>query len=192
MFIDYVPLMLINMGAGLFLLACCLKKSFDSLIEKRWAAGFLMPGAVALICGLHMIFTWPLPGSYNVAFGEMSVLLGILFLGAGLSVGMQWNLGPVLIYGFFAGVGACVVGIRFINLGLTREPLLSGLGFILTGLSGVILPVLYLGRSKILRWLIIIFLVSASIIWLRTGYKAYWGHLSDLSRWAPLTIKNGK
>jgi len=31
-----------------------------------------------------------------------------------------------------------------LNLGLTRQPLLSGIGFILTGLGGIFAPTLYL------------------------------------------------
>src|SRR3990167_4250520 len=86
MFIDYVPLMLINMASGLCLLAACLRKANNPVVEKHWASGFLMSGAVALACGFHMVFNWPLPGSYNVAFGELSVLLGILFAGDRKSV----------------------------------------------------------------------------------------------------------
>ena len=189
MFIDYVPLMLVNMAAGLFLLACCLMKGFEAVPDKPWATGFLMPALIALGCGFHMIFNWPLPGSYNVAFGEMSVLLGILFLGASLSVAKGWDLGPVIMYGFFAGLAAIVIGIRIFILGMTREPLLSGIGFVLTGLSGVTIPLLYIVRKQALRWLIIFFLISASLIWLRAGYMAFWSHLSDLSKWAPLTMR---
>ena len=61
MFIDYVPLMLINMAGGLCLLAACVGKANNSVVEKHWASGFLMSGVVALACGFHMVFNWPLP-----------------------------------------------------------------------------------------------------------------------------------
>ncbi len=189
MFIDYVPLMLINMAAGLFLLATCLIKGFEFIPDKMWASGFLMSSLIALLCGFHMIFNWPLPGSYNVAFGEMSVLLGILFLGSSISIGKGWDLMPVIVYAFFAGFAAVIAGLRIISLGMTREPILSGAGFILSGLSGMCLPLLYCQRKQFLRWFIIIFLVSASAIWLRTGYMAIWSHLSDLSKWIPATMR---
>jgi putative membrane protein len=41
------------------------------------------------------------------------------------------------IYVFFAGIAAVVIGIRIMNLGLTKQPFLSGVGFILTGLAGI-------------------------------------------------------
>ena len=190
MFIDYVPLMLINMSAGLFLLACYLVKGIDSADMKMWAAAFMMVGIVAFISGWHMTVTWPLPGSYNVAFGQMSVLLGILFLGAVLSLCKDWSLVPVAIYGFFAGLAAIVIGLRIINLGMTKESFLSGIGFILTGLSGVLAcPVLSLRNVKPLRLFVAVILVTAAFIWARTGYIAYWMHLSNLSKWLPPTMR---
>ena len=189
MFIDYVPLMLINMAGGLCLLAACLRKASNPVVEKHWASGFFMSGAVALACGFHMIFNWPLPGSYNVAFGELSVLLGILFAGAGIAIARGWNLFPVIMYGFFAGIAAVIVGFRIITLDMTREPFLSGIGFILTGLAGILLPLAYWIRKQFFRWLIILCLVSAAVIWLRTGYMAFWSHLSDLSKWVPATMR---
>ena len=39
-------------------------------------------GLIALVFGAHLVMTWPIIGQYNDAFGEMSVLLGVTFLGA--------------------------------------------------------------------------------------------------------------
>jgi uncharacterized membrane protein len=51
-----------------------------------------MSGFVALATGLHMIWNWPLPGSYNIAIGDLSVLFGIVFLGTALALAMSWRL----------------------------------------------------------------------------------------------------
>ena len=186
MFIDYVPLLLINMAAGLILLAGYVLKGIDSPERKNWACGFLISGLVALIFGTHMTITWPLPGSYNVAFGQTSVLLGVLFLGTGLSLANNWNLLSVATYGFFAAIAAVIMGIRIINLKMTQEPLISGIGFILTGLSGIlILPVLKEKKLSGLKIIIAILLICAGLIWLRTCYTAYWHHLSGFSNWKP-------
>ena len=84
-----------------------------------------------------MSFTWPVIGSFNIAFGETTVLFGILFIAAAIALAQGWDLFTIAIYGFFAGVVAIEVGIRIINLNLTKQPLLSGIGFILTGLGGI-------------------------------------------------------
>ena len=57
MFIDYISLMLINMVAGLSILAYYVYSGIDSADQKRWVPGFGMTGAIALTTGLHMIFT---------------------------------------------------------------------------------------------------------------------------------------
>ncbi len=186
MFVNYITLMLINLVSGLFLLASYVYFALGDTNQKRWVPGFGITGAIALTTGLHMIFTWPIPGSFNIAYGEMSVLFGLLFLGASLSIALGWDLLTVAIYAFFAGVAAVVVGLRIINLGLTRQPLISGIGFILTGLGGIFAaPTLYLQTNRALRIVGVIVLVVAALIWAFTGYMAYWGHLAEYSDWKP-------
>jgi putative membrane protein len=135
MLIDYLTLMLISMTAGLFLLAYYVYRGIGAKDTRRWVPGFVMTGLIALVTGLHMSLTWPLTGSYNIAFGEMSVLFGILFLGAALALWKGWEMSTVSIYAFFAGAAAIVIGARVINLGMTKRPVISGIGFILTGVG---------------------------------------------------------
>ena len=178
MFIDYVTLMLINMTAALTILAVFLWKYPVGEDRQTWAPVFAISGLVAVICGFVMIFTWPLPKPYNSPFGEMSVLLGILFLAAAWSLAKGWNLLPLGIYAFFAGSAAVLIGIRIIDLSLTQKPAMSGIGFILTGLAGVMAGlILWLHRIKPFRILAAIILLIAAAIWAMTGYVAYWMHL---------------
>lgn len=103
MFIDYITLMLINMVAGLFLLADYVYRGIDNSNQRQWIPGFGITGAIALTTGLHMSFTWPVIGSFNIAFGETSVLFGILFIAAAISLAQGWDLFTIAVYGFFAG-----------------------------------------------------------------------------------------
>ena len=128
------------MVAGLGILACFLWKEITLENRQQWAPAFGAPGLVATVCGFAMIFSWPLPHPYNIAFGEMSILLGVLFLAASWCLAKQWDLTPLGWYALPAGAVAVLIGIRFIDLGLTNFPLLSGTGFILTGLCGVFAP----------------------------------------------------
>lgn len=187
MFIDYITLMLINIVAGLVLLAYFVYAGLDDPKPSRWVPGFGITGAIALATGLHMIFTWPVPGSFNIAFGETSVLFGILFVGASISLAQGWELFTLAIYAFFAGWTAIVVGLRLMNLGLTKQPLITGIGFILTGLGGVCaFPTLWpLQRNRTWRIVGTIVLLLAALIWAQTGYMAYWSHLEGFQNWAP-------
>ena len=57
MFINYITLMLINMVAGLVLLADFVYRGLDGANLKRWIPGFGLVGAIALVTGLHMMWT---------------------------------------------------------------------------------------------------------------------------------------
>ncbi len=178
MFIDYVTLMLINMAGGLVVLAAFLWKDIDRENNRFWAPAFALPGAVAAVCGFAMTFTWPLPNPYNIAFGETSILLGFLFLAAAWCIVKGWELFPLGIYSFFAGLAGVIIGARIINLGLTTTPVMAGIGFILTGSGGIFAELVLLNRhKKWLRILAAVVLIAAAAIWLRTGYIAYWDHL---------------
>lgn len=191
MFINYITLMLINLVVGLFLLAGYVYLGLSDQHQKRWIPGFGMTGAIGLTTGLHMIFTWPVRGSFNIAYGEMSVLFGALFLASAIAIAFSWDLITVAVYGFFAGVAALLIGLRIINLGLTKQPLLSGIGFILTGLGGIFAaPTLYFKTNRTLRIVGAIVLVVAALIFALTGYLAYWNHLADYSNWKPLPMRS--
>lgn len=190
MFIDYLTLLLINMVAGLITLAIYIFRGLDDPIQQRWAPAFAMPGILALIGGLHLALTWPLPGPYNAAFGDLTVLFGILFLGAAVTLAKGLDLLPLAIYAFFAGLAGVLVGIRIIHLGMTGAPILSGMGFILTGLGGIFAaPVLYFRSNKFLRTIGALVLAGAAAIWALTGYGGYWMHLESFSKWLPHTMR---
>lgn len=185
--------MLFNMVAGLFILAYYVYQGLNSDNQRRWIPGFGMTGAIALTTGLHMVFTWPVIGSFNIIFGEMSVLLGIVFIGASISLAQGWDLHTVAIYAFFAGLAAIIMGARVIDMNLTRMPLLSGIGFILTGLAGICAaPTLFFGLQANRSWRLLgtSVLILAALIWGLTGCLAYWGHIDSYSKWQPLIMRS--
>lgn len=187
MFVDYISLMLINLAAGLVLLAAYLYFGLGNSNQRRWVPGFGVVGAIALVIGLHMTLTWPVAGSFNIAFGETTVLFGILFIGTSIALAMDWELITLGIYGFFAGLVSLLIGVRIINLGLTQLPLLAGIGFILVGLGGIFAaPTLYFKKNRFLRIIGTIVLTVAAIIFAFIGLSTYWVHLANFSTWRPL------
>jgi putative membrane protein len=190
MFIDYLTLMLINLVAGLTLLAAYVYSGLDEPNQKRWIPGFGLSGAIALVTGLHMTLTWPVIGSFNIAYGETSVLFGVLFVGTSVALAMGWEMLTLSIYGFFSGLVLFVIGARFIDLGLTPMPLRVGVGFILVGLGGVLsAPTLYFKKNRLLRTIGAIVLIVAVLIFLSIGLESYWSHLANFSKWQPLPAR---
>jgi putative membrane protein len=191
MFIDFVSLLLLNMTAGYVLLSLYVYRGLDDPLNRRWIAGFLMVGVVAFVFGGYMAMTWPLPGPYSMIYGEMSVMFGVIFLGAAAAIATGWSLLPVTVVAFFAGLAAVVNGVRIIDLGLTTHPLMSGIGFILSGAAGVLsAPTLrYLRGNRPFRVVAALWLLAAAGVWAVTVYGEYWMHAAMLSKWAPLVMR---
>jgi putative membrane protein len=146
-------------------------------------------GFVALVTGFHEIFTWPIIGSYNIPFGELSVLFGALLFGGALAVFRGWELLSLGIYATFAGAASIVLGIRMYTLGMTTEPLIASFGFVLTGLIALLsLPLYFLRGSRIVRILAAIALAGAAAIWSAFAFLGYWAHLATFAKWLPATM----
>lgn len=187
MFVNYLTLIMINLVAGMALLAYFVATGLKP--NKGLASGFGIVGLMGLLLGLYMIFNWPLPGSYNIVFGESTVLFGIVFLGAALSLAKEWDLYPVTLYGFFAGLYGVVAGVQIIAQGLTREPVASGIGFILAGLSGVLAPLaLKWKENKALKYIGLALLILTLLFWAYTWYGTLAGHIHDYTKWVPDTL----
>jgi putative membrane protein len=85
---------------------------------------------------------------------------------------------PLSIYALFAGVAAVIIGLRIIDLGLTKNPTLSGVGFILSGMAGMLSPIfLRMTASLAARILAVVICYAVVAIWALTSYMAYWAHL---------------
>jgi putative membrane protein len=186
MFIDYLATMLINLVAALVLVAFYLAIGIDKPDQKQWVPGFAITGLVFLVSGWHLLSTWPLPGSYNIAFGAAALLFGMVLAGAALAQAFSWDLLTVVIFAFFAGLAAIVLGVRIINLNMSQQPVLAGIGYILAGLGGVLAtPVWYLRQYRWLRWIAALVLLVAAVIWAIIGYGACWEHLAEFAKWTP-------
>jgi putative membrane protein len=194
MFIDYLTLIMINMVAGTVILAYYLWKGMDEPNQRPYASAFAGVGLLAVILGLHLNLTWPLPGSYNIAFGEPTTLFGVVFLMTSFSLSQGWDLAPVSIFAFFAGLDGLLVGVRVLSLGLTKEPLFSAVGFVLAGLGGVFSApfFLFFRNNKTFRMLAVLVLLGTAAIWAFTFYGSLWGHLESFAKWVPSTMPLAK
>ena len=193
MFIDYLTIIMINLVAGTALLAYYLYKGFEAEDQRPFAAGFGIVGLLGVSLGLMLTISWPLPGSYNIAYGEATTLFGGVFLATAFALYHRWDLKPVAVFAFFAGVYAVIVGIRIISLNLTKEPVISGVGFILAGLGGVLaFPSLGLLKNKTFRLMAVAVLAITALLWAVTFYTSLWGHLDSFKTWVPVLMQAAK
>lgn len=189
MFIDWLTLLLVNMMVALVLHSLFMGFWLDKN-AKKVIPGFLLTGAVALIAGFRMAFTWPLPGAYNIIYGELSVLFGALLFITGLAIHFGWNLTSIGVYSLFAGAVAILMGVRIWVSGMTSEPFVAGLGFVITGGAAVLTfpPLVWPEKLKFIRWLAALAAIGAAVIWIIVGFPAYWAHIDAFGKWAPATM----
>jgi putative membrane protein len=152
---------------------------------KKIIPGFLLTGAIALIAGFRIAFNWPLPGAYNIIYGELSVLFGGLLFMAGLAVAFGWDLLTIGIYAVFGGAVSVLLGIRILNLNLPL-PLPVAAGFIITGATAILtLPALAFTKVKSLRIIVALGALVSALIWAFFAFSAYWEHIEGFAKWAP-------
>jgi putative membrane protein len=80
--------------------------------------------------------------------------------------------------------------VRIFSLGLTKEPLISAVGFVLAGLAGLgVFPFLmWFRKNNTVRWIGILLLLGTAALWGVTFYGSLWGHMASFATWAPATM----
>ncbi|MGC8516809.1 MAG: DUF981 family protein [Candidatus Acidifodinimicrobium sp.] len=178
-FADYLTIMLIDLAAGLFILTLFLWKLSKPKEYSRYTVGFFITGFLGLITALPMVLTWPLPGSYNIAFGEPMLFFSIILLAIGFAIEKRWAFDSIVIFGVLGSIMSIVIGAQIYNLGMTDAPLFAMVGFVMTGLGGLFAaPLLYYPKNKGLLILASVLFILAALLWLYIGYSAYIAHLA--------------
>jgi putative membrane protein len=123
-----------------------------------------------------------------------AAFFGVVFLSTTLALWNGWNLTPVAIYAFFAGLDAIIVGLRIFSLQLTKEPLISAVGFVLADLGGVGAASFFLWfrNNRTVRMLGVLLLLATAAIWAVTFYGSLWTHLESFRNWVPSTTNAGQ
>jgi putative membrane protein len=89
---------------------------------RETAVPMIAVGLLTLVVGLWGVFTWPLPGSYNILFYDVYTLFGLIVLGFGTSVYLGFRLQYVGVLSIVSGTIVIAYGARAYQLGLTKEP----------------------------------------------------------------------
>ena len=112
------------------------KKHYRSL--RGGAVPLAALGLYAFVTGIYGQIAWPLPGSYNILFYDIYVLVGLLFISLAWTLRSDIDTQHVGMFGFLIGLAALYYGFEGYVIGLTQSPiLLLGL-YTLFGLTGIL------------------------------------------------------
>ena len=80
-------------------------------------------GGIALAMGFWNDLAWPLPGAYNILFGDIYMLFGVVLVGYAVSVLLNAKLQYLGMFSLVAGAAVLEYGYQAFHLNMTKEPL---------------------------------------------------------------------
>ncbi len=100
--------------------------------------GFL--GAVIVVLGLWQEMVWPFPATsslYNIAFGDVYLVFGIILLAVALTIAFKQKLQIVGFFALLGGIMAIYYGSIIYSEGLTKSPLGTLAMYTSFGIAGI-------------------------------------------------------
>jgi uncharacterized membrane protein len=176
---DYLDTMAWVVAMSGFLLAAAaitLRRQSSSIStdqNRNARLGFAMAigacGLYLFISGVSISLTWPFPiasGAYNVLFGGIATIGGVVLLAGSAAGFLNADLRPVTYLAAVAGFYSVVDAYAILSYGLTNAPLLSALGYLSFAAPAFLsVPVAHY-EKKVWRWLFVIFVLLFAAAWL--------------------------
>jgi len=95
-------------------------------------------GAVVTLLGIWGEYYWPLPGSYNILFGDVYLLFGATLVILAVSMATAQKLQFAGLFALVAGGVTIAYGWSGYQLGMTKDPLETFLLYGAFGLTGIL------------------------------------------------------
>jgi uncharacterized membrane protein len=148
-------------------------------------AGFAVAGAAAgfylFVSGAAISFMWPFTlanGVYNILFGGIASLGGLVLLAGSVALYLNVDLKPVAYFAAVVGIYAIIDAYAIIANNLTSEALISALAYLAFAAPAIIsVPVAHLGGK---RWRLVfaVFAFLFAAAWLFEASSFTLGHLT--------------
>jgi putative membrane protein len=189
LYVNYLALPLVAVTAMLFVAARMVlaDDTGPASADKRegYAFGAIAGGLVMAVTGLHLSLTWPLPGAYNIAFGEPLAYFGTLLVIGGLALRRGVDLAPIHALGAVGGVALLVIAVAIARYGLTLIPGMASIAFAAVGLAALAFP--FRGRNKVVRAATFALLVLGACLFAIISTTAVLHHLApgSFDAWVP-------
>jgi putative membrane protein len=142
-------------------------------------------GALSLIQGVWMMDTWPLVGSYNILFGEIYAVFGLIVVSGAASALKGYSLKGLSYLGALAGVWGLADAYGILAGNLTSEPLVAAALYVSGALAGILSVPATHKPSRVTIGLLVLFLVLFAAASIFLGASASIEHLSSFSKYSP-------
>jgi len=146
------------------------------------AAAIGASGFYLFLTGIAISFIWPFGaisgGLYNVLFGGIAALGGLLLLAISIVLFLNSSLAPVSYFAVVVGLYAVVGAYAMVSYGLTKEPLVSALGYLSFAVTAFLSVPATHSDNKWLRWLFAVFAFLFALAWVIQAAQFTYGHLA--------------
>ncbi|MCL4411540.1 DUF981 family protein [Candidatus Marsarchaeota archaeon] len=184
-FVDPLAVMLLVAGLSTLLLAIY---AFMFARGKKGLANLAVPmfvlGMFNFISGFFLSFAWPMPGAYNMLFGDAQLVLGLLMLMGGYMLYKNIDIKILTIFGFFFGIYLAMQAVAIPAFGLeSGANFLPAFGlYVFAALSGIFSPLVYTSSKSGLKYayyFLFALLIITTFLLLFIGYTAIYEHLGS-------------
>ncbi len=184
-FVDSLAVMLLGVGISSVLIAIYMimvamgKKQLSQI-----AVPAIVLGIFDAVSGFYMSFAWPLPGAYNMLFGDPMLFLGLLLVMGGYMLYKNIDIKLLSIPGALFGIYVLIEAAAIVGSHLeSGVDLLSAMGlYVFAGLSALLSPLVYAGvkgNGKYAYYFLALLLVITAFMALFIGYAAIYAHLAS-------------
>lgn len=150
-------------------------------LGKGFAIAAGAAGSYLFLSGMVISFKWVFAlsgGVYNVLFGGIATLGGLVLLTGAIALFLNVNLKPVSYFAAVVGLYAFVDAYSMLKYSLTSNPLLSALGYMSFAAPALLsVPATHL-KNKWWKWLFVIFSLLFAIAWLYQAANFTYAHLN--------------
>jgi uncharacterized membrane protein len=149
-------------------------------LKRGFAVAIGACGFYLFLSGVAISFMWPFVisnGVYNVLFGGIATLGGLVLLAGASALFLNADLRPATYLAAVAGLYAVVDAYAILSNGLTSSPLLAALGYLsFTAPAFLSVPAAH-SKSRAWRWLFTVFALVFAGAWLYQAANFTLAHL---------------
>ena len=186
MFVDSLTVMLLALAASSAMIAYFLigtvrgKKDFADMAP----AGFML-ALFDFISGFYMSFFWPLPGPYNMLFGDPLLFLGMILLAGSFMLYKGFDIKILSMPGVFLGIYLFAETYGMVAFNLEKGvDFLPAFGlYLLAAIASVASPLVYLDtksrNGRMAYYFLAIMFILVAFIALFIGSAGIVAHLAS-------------